>query len=177
MAGHKKDIRPGVWRLRLSAGKHPATGKPRYVSKTVEVGPRIADQELAKLVVSAQGARSSATVEQLITEFLRLRERQGIGTRTLASYRTLVKNHVVSHFGAYNIEPLKARHLDRQYVIMAAAGVGISTIEHMHRLVRAALTQAVKWGWVEKNVAKMASPPTVSRTVASARHQKNSVRS
>lgn len=86
MAGHKKEIRPGVWRLRVSAGNHPATGKPRYVTKTVEGGPRIADQELAKQVVSAQEARSSATVEQLITELLRLRERQGIGIRTLASY-------------------------------------------------------------------------------------------
>ena len=41
MTGHKKEIRPGVWKLRVSAGRDPVTGKYRYFSKTVEGGPRI----------------------------------------------------------------------------------------------------------------------------------------
>ncbi len=39
---------------------------------------------------------------------------------------------------------------------------------YAHALLSRALGQAVKWGWLEKNVAKMASPPTVRRNVASA---------
>jgi integrase len=147
----------------------PVTGKYRYLSKTVEGGPRLADQQLAKLVVSAQAvAETAVTVERLFTEFLQFRDRQGIGIRTLASYRMLVKNHVLLHLGACKLEKLTARDLDRVYDNMAAQGVGVSTIEHVHRLVRAALGQAVKWGWVDTNVAKLASAPTAERTVVSA---------
>lgn len=168
MTGHKREIRPGVWRLRVSRGKDPLTGKYVYFSKTITGGPRIADQELAKLVVSArETVATSVTLERLLTEFLQLRERQGIGIRTLASYKMLAKNHILPRLGACRLEKLTARDLDREYDKMVVQGVGVSTIEHVHRLVRAALSQAVKWDWADKNVAKMASPPTVSRTVVS----------
>ena len=165
MTGQKKEIRPGVWKLRVSAGKDPVTGKYVYISKTVEGGPRIADQALAKLEASSKEAFSSVTVGQLVIEFLQLRERQGIGIRTLESYKMLLKNHINPRLGSVKIEKFTARDLDHAYDIMAVQGVGVSTIEHVHRLLRAALSQAVRWGWVEKNVAKMVTPPTAGRTV------------
>lgn len=168
MTGHKKEIRPGVWRLRVSAGKDPATGKYLYKSKTVEGGPRIADRALAELVAASKDSRSSVTLGQLLTEFLQFRERQGIGIRTLASYRMLAKNHIYPRLGSYKLEKLIARELDREYDKMADNGVGVSTIEHVHRLVRAALSQAEKWGYVDHNVAKMASPPHSPRSVVTA---------
>lgn len=168
MTGHKKEIRPGVWKLRVSAGLDPVTGRYRYLSKTVEGGPRIADQALAKLMVSTKQAHSSAKIETLIGEFLKLSESSGMALRTIASYRMLSRNYVMPLFGSVRVEALTAQELDRTYQKMAASGVGISTIQHVHSFVRSVLAQAVKWGWVDKNVAKLASPPPARRNVVSA---------
>ena len=54
MTGHKKEVQPGVWRLGVSAGKDPITGKYKYLYQTVKGGPHIADQELARLVTKSK---------------------------------------------------------------------------------------------------------------------------
>ncbi len=169
MTGHKKEVRPGVWKLRVSAGKDPVTGKYVYVSKTIHGGPRIADQELAKLVVSAEtSAAPELTLNSVIEAFLALRERQGISAKTLDSYQTLWRNHISGRLGVQKIAKLRPGDLDHEYGVMAAQGVGVSTIEHVHRLISAALGQAVKWEWLTKNPASSASPPTAGRTVVTA---------
>ena len=45
VTGQKKDVRPGVWKLRVSFGKNPLTGKYEYLPKAVKCGPRKADVE------------------------------------------------------------------------------------------------------------------------------------
>ncbi len=140
-----------------------------YVSKTIHGGPRLADQELAKLVVSAQSkAAPDRLLTDLIQEFLALRERQGIGIKTSDAYRTLLRNHVSPRLGRYKIAKLRPGDLDHKYGVMAAQGIGTSTIEHVHRLVRAALIQAVKWEWLDRNAAALASPPSTGCTVVTA---------
>ncbi|MHB8189876.1 MAG: tyrosine-type recombinase/integrase [Ferrimicrobium sp.] len=149
----------------MSAGLDPATGKYRYISKTVQGGPRIADRALADLVSSTKQAYSSATVETILNEFLRFRETSGIGLRTLASYRMLAKNHIIPRLGPKRVEALTAQDFDRLYHQMSSDGIGTSTIHHCHALLGSVFTQAVKWGRVDRNVVKLASPPSVSRTV------------
>ena len=77
MTGHKKEVRPGVWKLRVSAGKNPLTGKYEYLSKTVECGPRKADVELAKLVAEVSNRKEQpvrVTFAQLLDRWLKLKE-------------------------------------------------------------------------------------------------------
>ena len=154
--------------MRVSAGKDPLTGRYVYVSKTVEGGSRIADKALAGLAASTKELHSSASMEMIVNEFLLVREASGVGLKTLDSYRTLVKNHIVPRLGTKRVSTLTTRDLDRLYLQMAAEGVGMSTIEHIHRLVHAVLSQAVRWGLVDKNVASLASPPVSRRKVVSA---------
>lgn len=168
MTGHKKEIRPGVWKLRVSAGLDPITGRYRYISKTVTGGPRIADKALAHLVVEVKQSYSTTSLEMLVNEFLRVSEASGIGLKTLDSYQTLTKNHVIPRLGSKRVESLTAQDLDRLYLQMAKDGIGISTIQHFHALIRTVLTQAVKWGLIEKNVASLSTPPTFRRKVTTA---------
>ena len=51
---------------------------------------------------------------------------------------------------------------------MADAQLGSESIRYAHVFISRVLSQAVKWGWLDGNVAKLASPPTVKRTVVSA---------
>ena len=157
MTGHKKEIRPGFWRLRVSAGRDPITGKYRYLSKTVEGGPRIANQALAELVASGRKVRSAITPERLIEEFLRAGEILGLELRTIAGYREIARNHVIPTLGDKRIETLTGRDLDNLYRSILEKWLSATRARYGHALLSRALGQAVKWGWLEKNVAKMAS--------------------
>ena len=167
MAGQKKEVRSGVWKLRVSAGKDPVTGKYIYVSKTIHGGPRLADQELAKLVVSAKNERGSGILlGRLFDEFFDFCDRSGLAPKTIFGYREIARNHILPSLGGRSIEKLSARDLDELYRRMLDVGQSTSRVHHAHAVLSRALGQAMKWGWVEKNVAKLATPPTVKHAPA-----------
>jgi integrase len=43
-------------------------------------------------------------------------------------------------------------------------GEGARSVLHYHRIVGAALHQGERWGWIDRNVTKLATPPTLTRT-------------
>ncbi len=65
--------------------------------------------------------------------------------------------------GDVKLTKLTARHVDTWYAAMLASGTTPATLMHYHRVLSAALHQAERWGWVERNVARLAQPPTVPR--------------
>ncbi len=168
MIGHKKELRPGVWRLRVSAGKDPATGKYRYVTKVIYGGSRAASQQLAELVTSSKGVSSGATVEDLFEEFFALCERSGLAKTTIFSYKVLTEKHILPALRNSQIASLTARDLDTLYAQMSKKGLSAARVRYAHAIIRRALNQAVKWSWVSVNVAKLATPPSVKRTVLTA---------
>jgi len=168
VTGHKKEIRPGVWKLRVSVGKDPATGRYIYVSKTIKGGSRIADKHLAEMVVAAKGLNSTVSLRWLVEEFLKLYENSGFSPGTISVYRNLSKSLILPILGDHRIDTLTAHDLDSLYRALSARGLGAARVRHAHSLLRRMLGQAVRWGWLDKNVALLASPPAPNRSVASA---------
>ena len=69
--------------------------------------------------------------------------------------------------GALTLRRLTTQRLDAYYARLAR-DQGLSpatpaTVRHLHALVRGALAQAVKWGWMPTNVAATASPPRLRK--------------
>lgn len=168
MTGHKKEIRPGVWKLRVSLGKDPISGDYKSVSKTVTGGPRIADKALAELVASSKETRSSITVEGAVKEFLKICESSGLANKTITGYESMSRVHIIPRIGSKRLDTLTARDLDHTYQKMAKEGLSAVNIQHFHAVIRSVLSQAVKWGWVERNVATLATPPASVKTNATA---------
>lgn len=61
------------------------------------------------------------------------------------------------------LNQLSAKHLDALYGAMKDAGASPKTIRNHHAIVSSALHQAVRWGWVRRNVAEQARPPRVAQ--------------
>ena len=107
---------------------------------------------------------------------------------TVDTYRTVIDAHLSSALGAIQLRKLTAYYLDSYYKSKAPAGgnartkaqaggnartkaqaggnartkaTGLqpNTIRQHHALLCSALTQAVRWGWINKNPAAAASPP------------------
>ena len=163
--GSKREIRKGVWELRVSLGKDPLTGKYKVLSKSFHGGAREANEALRDLVDQQSPSRSDgvgATFGQLIDQWLDECERLDFSPTTLRTYRAQINQTIRPRLGKVPLNRLTARHLDELYGVMKDAGQSPKTIRNHHAIISAALHQGVRWGWVRHNVAEQAKPPRIS---------------
>jgi len=175
MAGTKTEVRPGVWRLRVYAGRRP-NGTPIQIRKTLVTpeaekgtarpgdGTRLADRELAKMVADVAAGRlvvHTTTVEQLLERWLTHLESLGRSPTTMRKYRDIAGRTVIPAIGSVRLDKLTASQLDAIYASLTAKGNKPATVRRVHALIGASLHQAERWGLVETNVSKRATPPPV----------------
>lgn len=149
----------------MKFGLDPGTGKWRFLTKSAKT-KREAQQLLTQMLHSAQSGQagaSAATVETLIDTWLATGGPAGESTRLV--YQDYIKLHVLPHLGTIPVNRLRVQDLERWYVTLREKGLAPSSIQKAHNIVRAALTQAVRWGWVQANVAALARPPVVAKPV------------
>jgi integrase len=169
MKGTMTEVRPGVWRLRVYAGRR-ANGTPVQIRRTVEAkearlgaGKRLAERELATMVAKVSKGNvttSSETVGELVEAWLDHIEPNRSPT-TIRKYRDIADHVVVPELGKIKLQALTARQLDTLYSKLTAKGNKATTVRRVHALIGAALHQAERWDRVEINVARKASPPPV----------------
>ncbi len=153
---------PDGWEVRLYLGLDQETGKPRYASRTVRGTRREADDVLADLILKGEGdtPKPEVTVDQLLVRYIQFLSRRGRSPLTLQGYRSIAKQCSEDKIGSRPITKLTGHGLDDFYERLAARpGTGDSTINRYHSLLRGALKQAVKWGWIHSNPALLATPP------------------
>jgi integrase len=173
MRGTKAEIRPGVWRLRVYAGRRP-NGTPIQVSRIVRApeprsgaGARMAERELAKLVSQvARGAvrTGNETMSVLLDRWLAHCQMQGRSPTTMRKYQQITESVVRPELGRIRVAKLTNAHLDTLYAKLTAKGNKPSTVRRVHALIGAALSEAERWGMVDRNVARRAAPPPVRPT-------------
>lgn len=155
----------GTWMLRAAYGQDPVTGKLRRRTWTfVAKGRRAAERHAARLIDEFErddvvGTRT--TVGQLLEEFLRFSVARGRSPTTLAEYRRIADSVLVPAIGQLPIEELTAHHLDTLYAkaMQGPKAVSATSVRRYHGLIAAALTQSVKWGWIDRSPAARATPP------------------
>ena len=80
-------------------------------------------------------------------------------------YAGYIKNQIRLHLWNVQLDQLKVADMDRWYVTLRKSGLKPASIRKAHTIVRAALAQGVRWGWIPVNVAAMAKPPIVPKAV------------
>jgi integrase len=174
MRGTKTERRPGVWKLRVYVGKKP-DGTPIQVTRTLDTtggnpnakpgsGSRLADRELAKMVAEASAGRltsGTTTVKQLLDRWLAHLVATGRSPTTIREYEAGARRVVIPAIGSIRLDKLTASDLDKLYASLTAEGKAPATVRRIHALIGSALRQAERWDLVERNVARLASPPPV----------------
>ena len=123
-------------------------------------GIRTAKKELARLVTEVsegQHGGTNATLAYLLEEWLRHGEARGRSPSTMHGYRAKVARVKKDKIAGKRVSKLTTRDLDTFYAGLLDAGMTPATLVHHHRVIRAALNQAEKWGWVNRNVARTAT--------------------
>lgn len=109
---------------------------------------------------------SRLTVADYFDHWLETLPVTGLRTTTIASYRRKVDSYIKPHLGDIRLQDLNAADLDRLYGHMRTVG-GVSgrplsarTVRYAHSIIGKALSDAERKSLVQRNVARLASPPS-----------------
>ena len=163
---------PDSWELRVHGGRDASSGRKLYVTRTVRGGKRDAGRALARLVTEVeQGtmAGRGGNLGELCERWFEASSPSWSPT-VADGYRRLLDRHVLPAFGHVPLRRLHTSDLDAWYARLRAAGgvnggpLAPNSVQRIHAVVRRALNQGVRWGWIAVNPATAASPPRVLRS-------------
>ena len=145
---------PGVWEVRVFTGRDES-GRPTQISRTVRGGKRDAQRVAAELSTKPAPRIAGRTVGDVLDAWLEASAPTWAeSTRRDARSRVaLVKRDPIVRMQAGR---LSVAEVERWHARLRRAGVGESSLLNQHRILRSALTQAVRWGWLTVNPASLA---------------------
>lgn len=162
--------RNGTWGYRAEIS---SPGAPRkQVRKSGFRNQSAAQKALNEfLCESDQGvavASSRLTLGDYLAGWLEDLPARGLRRRTLETYESCIRVHVVPSLGTVRIQSLTALQLDRMYarlrthggVLQAGKPLSARTVRIIHTILHRALADAERQGLIARNVADLASPPS-----------------
>ncbi|MHB8334282.1 MAG: site-specific integrase [Acidimicrobiales bacterium] len=167
MSGSLRQKSRGVWEIRFEVGRDPLSGKRRQISRSIHGSKREAQQALNALVVEAEAGvyvGTSATFEQLCNEWIALTA-GNLSPTTLRRYKNLLSKRILPALGDQLVHKIRTGDLDKLYsALRNDVGLAPATVRQIHAVIRGALRQAVRWGWISINPAINASPPRLVKS-------------
>jgi integrase len=174
MRGHVRERGKGNWYAVLST-REQQTGKRkvRFIRLESATGKREAQQALARIITELDSGTfvepNKVTVAAFLARWLAYIETQ-VQPRTVRFYAEQVAN-LTPALGRVPLSRLKPEHISDAYSAALAGGrrdgkpggLSARSVHHMHRVLKQALGQAMKWGAVSRNVASLVKPPKVNR--------------
>jgi integrase len=168
MRGHMRQ-RGDAWELRAYVGRDPVMGREKYKTLTFQGGKRAAEAELARFVTEVSGGGHGAgdtTLAELIQRWLELVQ-DDLSPSTVRGYGRIIRCYIDPAVGKIHLNKLRTDQLDRFYAHLRESGgadgspLSPATVRQTHAVIRRALNQAHRWGWISSNPAALASPPRV----------------
>lgn len=165
MRGHIKQRSKGSWSIVLDLGRDPSTGKRKQQWVSVKGTKREAEKKLAELQHALHTGGyvkpTNITVGDFLQQWLRDYASTRVRPKTLEGYHQRGK-HLIDGLGGVLLSELKPEHIHRYYRENGKTLSAATLIKH-HNLLRSALSQAVKWQTIARNVADAVDPPRARR--------------
>jgi integrase len=161
----------GRWHGRVSMGTNPATGtaiRRQVTAKTQAEATRkvrALEKDREQRAPSAN-AVSRVTVRTYLTAWIKNRASLGVRYNTVLGYRTDTQ-HIFAAFGGVRLDKLTVDHIEALWRQMSAlqpdGRTRIGSISHVRRTLNAALSDAVKRGYLLRNPVGLARTPKHTR--------------
>ena len=171
MRGTLKQRSKGSWTLTFDTGRD-ITGKRQRQTVTIQGTKRQAEARMAELIHQVDGGGyvkpGSSTVGAYLQQWLEDYAHTHVRATTLEGYRARAK-HLISGLGGIRLSELRPDHLQAYYSAKLqngrrdGQGLAPATLIKHHNLLREALSHAVKWGLLARNVADAVDPPRGQR--------------
>ncbi|MFI4914879.1 MAG: tyrosine-type recombinase/integrase [Phycisphaerales bacterium JB060] len=168
---------PKRWQVKVFL-RRDANGRKIYRSEVVHGGKKAAEARLLELLQAKSGnalkPRSKVTLRDAAEEWLTHKAHQ-VAPRTLDQYRQALERYVLPVMGHRRVSDLELREIDQLYHQMldgslptagadsrrSGRGLSARTVRITHTALNQVLKQAVRWKYVQTNVAAEATLPQV----------------
>jgi integrase len=156
----------GMWRGRLMVG-YKADGKPDirevYGKTQAECRRklRVLQQQVETGVLTGHG-KDRETLAAYLIAWLDGRK-NNLRIKTWDRYRQLITGHISPALGKTKLAALRPDDLKRFYNQKIETGLSPRTVRQMHAILHVALDQALKWGYVARNVVDAVDAPKFER--------------
>jgi len=166
--------RDDYWQIKVYAGRDPLTGKERYEydrARTKREAERVEAALKTKVAEGRHRSTAARTVADLVERWYEWRQGvKEISPTTLLGYRLQIDRRIIPALGRLPVRRLDVETLDTFYAELRRRGnrdggpLSASQIRSVHTVLSGALQQAVAWGWIAHNPARLATPPSMPRS-------------
>jgi Phage integrase, N-terminal SAM-like domain len=168
MKGHIRERSPGHWAIVIDV-RDPETNKRKRRWHSFAGTQRQAQIERARLITKLQDGTAIEPSRMTVAAFLErwIEHMQGqVSPRSHERYAELCRKNIAPLLGGLTLAKLQPAHISTAYAKALTSGRrdgqgGLSprTVTHMHRVLREALQQAVRWQMLARNPADAVKPP------------------
>jgi integrase len=102
---------------------------------------------------------TSLTVKDYLRRWFNERCAPRLAPTTLANYSICNEKHLIPRLGQMRLDKLQPYDVQAMYSAMLADGAHPRTVEQVHQVLHIALSQAVKWQLLARNVTEFVDPP------------------
>src|SRR5512132_4039729 len=166
--------RGSTWTWHFDIDPDPLTGRRRQRTKGGYQTKKAAEQALAEAIGQWRSGRLPQRSTHTLSHFLQQEWLPAVKPRlrpsTWANYRTYTAAYVVPVLGQIKLQALTPVQLNHLYAFLLArgrrktigsgeAGLAPKTVRNVHVMLHSALHDAMRWGYLVRNVAEAADPP------------------
>lgn len=172
MKGSIRERSPGHWAIILDH-HDPATGQRKRKWHSFAGTKRQAQIECARLISAMKGGTYLEPDKTTVAAFLDRwidHIKAHVSPRSYERYAEIARKNIVPLIGGVVLNKLRPTQISEAYTAALASGRrdgkgGLSprTVHHMHRILKQALSQAVRWEILIRNPADAVDPPKVER--------------
>lgn len=158
MAGYKREVRPGVWRL-----EYQIDGD-KYSQNVKAKNDREADKLLSLFIAEVEKgtyrSSSSITFVELAQLFLDKYAYDNLSETTVRTYKTILNKYVLNEFGQMKLNRIKRLQIQEfANKLVKEYNKSSKTAKNYITLISAILNKGIEWGYLENNVADRVSIP------------------
>ncbi|MGI8546822.1 MAG: site-specific integrase [Gemmatimonadaceae bacterium] len=149
-----------VGRITITDGTGKRKPKSVYGKTYDEVEAKLNDV-LKSLAQGLFVATRDQTTAQYLTAWLEDTVKPHLASRTYEDYAETVKRHIEPHIGTIVLDKLTPQDVQRM-IVTVTKNISPQMGNRCRRTLRTALTRAMKWGYVARNVASLTDAPKVT---------------
>jgi len=156
--GSISQVKPGLWRVRLSAGRDQTTGKRVYIEERVRGSRRDAEAKLAQILVqNGEVPPNSMPLSVYLTDMYLPWCESRVRADTVMNYENDIKLHIIPGIGQYALDSLDAFVVEKWLNTIEKPGAR----KKSYKTLRQALRQARRWKLIKDVVTDAIPEPKV----------------
>jgi integrase len=172
MKGHIRERSPGHWAIVIDLGRDPETGERRRRWHSFVGTKRRAQDEAARLITELKAGTAVEPTKLTVAAFLERwleHTKSQVAPRSIERYGEIAHEYLIPALGNVQLSKLQPLIISSAYDKIRSnrtkgrGDLSAQTILHCHRVLSAALRQAVRWRLLPYNPAADVKPPKIER--------------